>query len=176
MKILSPILLGQIIAWMCLILFSSQAISTSQVLKPYKGNLHSPVFTLEDMQGQTHSPVDYRGSIVLVQFWATYCTPCRKEMPSMNRLIKKMEGQPFKILAVDMAEPRESVQKFIDQVPVDFTVLLDTDGSTLNAWKVFAAPANFILNKQGEIIYTLYGAIDWESEEIVQTLTTLTSQ
>ena len=100
-----------------------------------------------------------RGNIVLVQFWATYCAPCRTEMPTMNRLLEKMRGRSFKIVTVNMAEPLGQVQKFLDEVPVDFPVLLDADGSTLGRWKVFAAPANFILDKNGRIVNTLYGAI-----------------
>jgi len=143
-------------------------------LKAYQGNLVSPRIELPDMQDRHHSLEDYRGQIVLVQFWATYCTPCRKEMPTMNRLIEKMQGKPFSIVTVNMAEPKDQVQQFLNEVPVDFPVLLDADGSTLGRWKVFAAPANFILDKKGEIIYTLYGAIEWDSEEMVRQLTTLT--
>ncbi len=91
----------------------------------------------------------------------------------MNNLIKKMEGNPFHIITINMAENRETIQQFIDQVPVDFPVLLDSDGEVLTEWKVFAAPANFILNKKGEIIYTLYGAIDWDSSEMVDKLSKL---
>ncbi|MBT3203423.1 MAG: TlpA family protein disulfide reductase [Gammaproteobacteria bacterium] len=156
-------------------LFSAQASSASGTLKLYKGNLSSPEFNLTDMQGNKHSLSDYQGNIVLLQFWATYCTPCRKEMPTMNNLIKKMDGKPFKILTVNMAEAKPDVQKFIDQVPVDFPVLLDSDGAILSQWKVFAAPANFILDKKGNILFTLYGGIEWDSEEMVKKLSTLTS-
>ena len=139
-------------------------------LKAYRGSLDNPVIELPDMQGRVHRLEEYRGNIVLVQFWATYCAPCRTEMPTMNRLIEKMRGKPFKILTVNMAEPVEQVQAFLDEVPVDFTVLLDADGGTLGRWKVFAAPANFILDKNGKIIYTLYGAIEWDSEAMVRRL------
>ncbi len=156
-------------------MFSAQASSASGKLTLYKGNLSSPEFNLTDMQGKKHSLSDYQGNIVLLQFWATYCTPCRKEMPTMNSLIKKMDGKPFKILTVNMAEAKPDIQKFIDQVPVDFPVLLDSDGAILSQWKVFAAPANFILDKKGNILFTLYGGIEWDSEEMVKKLSTLTS-
>lgn len=159
----------------CLTLFPIQAVSSSGTLKPYKGDLSSPEFSLKDMQGNTRSLSDYQGNIVLLQFWATYCTPCRKEMPTMNNLIKKMQGQPFKILTVNMAEPKQAVEKFLNEVPVDFPVLLDSDGAILSQWKVFAAPANFILDKKGNIIFTLYGGIEWDSDEIVKNLSALTS-
>ncbi len=158
----------------CLCLSSYQSIAASGQLKPYKGNLTQNELKLPDMQGKVHTLNDYKGNIVLVQFWATYCTPCRQEMPTMNKLIKKMQGKPFKIITVNMAESREEVADFIKQVPVDFPVLLDSDGSTVGKWKVFAAPANFILDKKGNIIFTLFGAIDWDSDDMVKKLTLLT--
>lgn len=157
-----------------LFVYGYPAFAASGQLKPYKGNLSQTEISLPDMQGNTHSLKDYKGNIVLVQFWATYCTPCRKEMPTMNNLIKKMQGKPFKIVTVNMAESREEVADFLQQVPVDFPVLLDADGSTVGQWKVFAAPANFILDKQGNIIFTLFGAIDWDSEDMVKKITLLT--
>ena len=158
-----------------LLLFIAPGHAASGQLKPYKGEIGDPQINLLDMNGNGHSLEDYRGNIVLVQFWATYCTPCRKEMPTMNQLIKKMADKPFKIVTVNMAEDKADVAKFLDEVPVDFPVLLDSDGSTLGQWKVFAAPANFILDKNGRIIFTLYGGIDWASEDMVKKLSILTS-
>ncbi len=158
-----------------LALYSSLALTASGTLKPYSGKLDSPQFSLTDVQNKKHTLSDYQGNIVLVQFWATYCTPCRKEMPTMNNLIKKMDGKPFKIITVNMAEDKETVDSFLQQVPVDFPVLLDSDGSVLSQWKVFAAPANFILDKKGKIIFTLYGGTDWDSDEMVEKLTALTT-
>ncbi len=157
-----------------LALSTGQLYAGSGQLKPYQGNLSNPQFSLTDMQGDTHNLEQYRGNIVLVQFWATYCTPCRKEMPTMNRLIQKMEGKPFKIVTINMAESQDMVQAFLDEVPVDFPVLLDRDGATIGEWKVFAAPANFILDKNGKIVFTLYGAIDWDADDMVKKLSLLT--
>jgi thiol-disulfide isomerase/thioredoxin len=169
-KLTSPILA------ICLSIMSYQSIAASGQLKPYKGNLSQIEINLPDMQGKIHTLDEYKGNIVLVQFWATYCTPCRKEMPTMNKLLKKMQGKPFKIITINMAETHKEVSSFIQQVPVDFPVLLDSDGSTVGKWKVFAAPANFILDKNGNIIFTLYGAIDWDSETMVKKLTSLTDR
>jgi thiol-disulfide isomerase/thioredoxin len=166
--------LSCLILTICLSLFSHPSIAASGLLKPYMGNLTENDLNLPDMHGKLHSLNDYKGNIVVVQFWATYCTPCRKEMPTMNKLIKKMQGKPFKIVTVNMGETRDEVADFIKQVPVDFPVLLDSDGSTVGKWKVFAAPANFILDKKGNIIFTLFGAIDWDSDDMVKKLTLLT--
>lgn len=136
-------------------------------LKPYDGP--TPELKLNSLQG---APVDldsYKGKLVMVQFWATYCTPCRVEMPSMNRL-QEILGDDFVILAVDMGEGAEEVQQFVDEVKPEFTILMDEDGSALAEWKVFAAPATFIINPAGEIEYTMFGATEWDSEEMVAQL------
>jgi len=142
-------------------------------LKPYKGNLRTPALQLKDLNGKTHDLTQYKDKIVLVQFWATYCAPCRTEMPSMNRLQNKLKNMPFKILAVNMAEDSGEVRAFVKEVKPEFTILLDSNGHYLQQWKVFAAPANFIIGKDGNIKYTLYGGIEWDSDEIIKKLTEL---
>lgn len=139
-------------------------------LKPYEGA--TPPLALNTLEGEAVNLEDYRGQLVMVQFWATYCTPCRVEMPSMNRL-QKIMGEKFKILAVDMGEEVDEVQQFVDEVKPEFTILMDEDGEALAAWKVFAAPATFIIDPSGKIRYTLFGATEWDSEETVEQLKAL---
>lgn len=141
--------------------------------KPYPANAATPPLKLQDMQGHTHDLNDYKGSVVLVQFWATYCTPCRKEMPSMNKLMGKMGDVPFKILAVDMGETRQEVTRFVNEVKPAFTILLDESGESIGAWKVFVAPSNFIVGPDGKIRYTLFGGVEWDSDEMVKQLKAL---
>ncbi len=84
-------------------------------LKPYTGNAPTPPLVLTDLQGKSHDLNDYKGQVVLVQFWATYCGPCRKEMPSMNKMKGKMGEVPFSILAVDMGETEAEVKQFVER-------------------------------------------------------------
>ena len=144
-------------------------------LKPYTSQAVTPRLELKDLQGNTHDLNDYKGQVVLLQFWATYCTPCRTEMPSMNALMEKMNGTPFKILAVDMGENRAVVEKFVDQVKPQFTILMDESGQSIAQWKVFAAPSNFIIGPDGKIRYTLFGAVEWDSDALVAQLKALAS-
>lgn len=136
-------------------------------LKPYDGA--TPSLKLNTLQGEAVDLEQYKGSLVMVQFWATYCTPCRIEMPSMNRLQAKL-GDGFVILAVDMGEEAAEVQQFVDEVKPEFTILMDEDGSALAEWKVFAAPATFIVDPAGKIRYTMFGATEWDSDEMVAQL------
>ncbi len=148
--------------------FSLPAQATN--LKPVKGKVAAPALVLQDLQGKKHDLKDYKGQVVLVQFWATYCGPCRKEMPSMNKMMKKMGDVPFKILAVDMGETEEEVKQFVSEVKPEFTILMDEDGKSIGDWRVFAAPSNFIIDPEGNIRYTLFGGVEWDSEELIEKL------
>lgn len=155
-----------------LVLMFSTGVSAAG-LKPYPADAPTPPLKLKDLQGKVHDLDDYRGQVVLVQFWATYCTPCRKEMPSMNKLMKKMGDTPFKILAVDMGETREEVTRFVKQVKPEFTILMDPSGESIGNWRVFAAPSNFVIDPQGRIRYTLFGGVEWDSDKMVKQLKAL---
>ncbi len=154
-------------------LFALSPLSQASGLKAYPSDAPTPALKLQDLQGKVHNLIDYKGQVVLVQFWATYCTPCRKEMPSMNKLMKKMGDTPFKILAVDMGETKEEVSRFVKQVKPEFTILMDPTGQSIAAWRVFAAPSNFIVGPQGKIRYTLFGGIEWDSADMVKKLKAL---
>lgn len=158
------------------ILFFSTANIHAANLKAFTANTPTPPLKLTDLNGKTHDLKDYKGQIVLVQFWATYCTPCRKEMPSMNNMMKKMADVPFKILAVDMGETKEEVAQFVNEVKPEFSILMDESGKSIADWRVFAAPSNFIIDPQGKIRYTLFGGVEWDSDELINKLKSLAAK
>jgi len=145
-------------------------------LKPVDEIIAAPALVLQDLQGKQHDLKDYRGQVVLVQFWATYCGPCRKEMPSMNKMAKKMGDVPFTILAVDMGESKEEVNQFVSEVKPEFTILMDESGKSIAEWRVFAAPSNFIIDPEGNIRYTLFGGVQWDSDEMINQLKALAAK
>jgi thiol-disulfide isomerase/thioredoxin len=148
----------------CLFLLTA---AQAQDLKPWKGGA-TPPLTLNDLSGKPLKLEDYRGKVVMVQFWATYCPPCLKEMPSMMRLQAKLAGKPFVILAVNMGETEKEVKDFLAKVNADFTILMDNDGKALGAWKVFVAPSTFLVDPKGNIRYALQGGAEWDAPEYVQ--------
>ncbi len=166
-------MIKRIITLALLLTFSVAAQATS--LKPFSGNPTPPPLMLKDLQGNTHTLDANKGKVVLVQFWATYCGPCRKEMPTMNKMTKQLEkeGVPFKILAIDMGEGEADVKKFVDQVKPEFTILLDESGKSIQDWKVFAVPSNFIIDPQGNIRYTLFGGVDWADSKLLEKISAL---
>jgi thiol-disulfide isomerase/thioredoxin len=147
----------------CLFLLTS---AQAQDLKPWKGG-PTPPLALNDLNGKPLKLEDYRGKVVMVQFWATYCPPCLKEMPSMMRLQAKLAGKPFVILAVNMGETEKEVKEFLTKVNADFTILMDSDGTALGTWKVFVAPSTFLVDPKGNIRYALQGGAEWDAPEYV---------
>ncbi len=161
-----------------LLLLSVSLYANGAHLKPYSGSITDPAISLKDLNGNTHTLEQYKGKVVLVQFWATYCPPCVKEMPSMNKMQDKLaeSGVPFKILAIDMAETKAEVDAFVKKIKPEFTILIDETGSSIQSWNVFAAPSNFIIGKQGQIQYTLFGGVEWDSQEIIDKITKLSQK
>jgi len=137
----------------------------AQALRPWSGVV-TPGLSLPDLEGKPHRLADYRGKAVLVNFWATWCVPCREEMPSIERLRVSLEGKPFVVLAVNLAEPEQRIRKFLEAMPVRFPVLLDRDGQAAKAWQARVLPATFILGPDGVVRYQYYGELDWSKPAI----------
>ena len=91
----------------------------------------------------------------------------------MNKMKTKMGDVPFNILAVDMGESKEEVARFVNEVKPEFTILMDEEGKSIEDWRVFAAPSNFIIGPDGNIKYTLFGGVEWDSDELVDKLKAL---
>jgi len=158
------------------LVISSNVINAAELTKT-EGDVTPPALKLESLKGKTLDLADYNGSIVLVQFWATYCTPCRVEMPSMNKLMVQLKEAniPFEILAVNMGETEDEIKKFVEEVKPEFTILKG-QGDNMQAWNVFAAPSNFLIGPKGKIRYTLYGGVEWDSEEIIGAIKELSKE
>jgi len=142
-------------------------VTSAQSLKPYTGDPDAPPLILDDINGIRWELSKLRGQVVLVNFWATWCTPCLKEMPAMERLKQKMTGRPFVILGVDMGESREAISTFLATTPVTFPILLDSTGKAVRDWKVFAVPTSYLVDSEGHVRYGLFGAVEWDQATIV---------
>jgi thiol-disulfide isomerase/thioredoxin len=117
------------------------------------------------MQGREHRLSDYRGKVVLVNFWATWCAPCRDEMPSIERLRASLADEPFEVLAVNLAEPRSRIEHFLAQTPLGFPILLDRTTETARAWRARMLPATYLVDAAGRIRVVHYGELDWSGPE-----------
>jgi thiol-disulfide isomerase/thioredoxin len=132
-------------------------------------------FTFKDLDGKTRTLSDYRGKVVLVNFWATWCPPCRREMPSLERLNQKLQGEPFIILAVDQWESYDLVFAFTGQLDPQptFPILFDSKSQASKQWDVKGLPASFIVDKKGRVVYRAMGGREFDHPEIEQLIRNL---
>jgi thiol-disulfide isomerase/thioredoxin len=144
--------------------------ATAGQLEPYRDAGQTPALSLEDLGHKVHTLQDYRGRVVLVNFWASWCGPCVREMPGMQRLQDTMNGKPFTLLAVNVEESSGAVWKFAAKVGIKFPLLLDSDGRTAFNWGIDLYPTSFLIDPRGRIQYVAYGPRDWDDPEIIQAI------
>lgn len=142
-------------------------------LKPYRGRVQAVTFSLLDTQGNTFSLNSYAGKVTLINFWASWCTPCVKEIPSLNRLKQTMQGKPFQLISINYAEQAAQIQQFMQKVQVDFPVLLDPEGKLASQWKVVAFPSTFVIGPDAKIHAGVNAAIHWDSPAVIEQLNQL---
>jgi thiol-disulfide isomerase/thioredoxin len=133
----------------------------------------TPALALHDLAGRRHALADYRGAVTLVNFWATWCEPCRDEMPSMQKLEERLRGQPFVILGVNHGEAESRVRAFAERMRIGFRILLDPGQDAANAWRVRILPESFLVARDGRVRYRVLGELDWASDEAVNVVRAL---
>lgn len=156
---------------------SSQASAeTSPVLErigPRVGTT-APNFRLWDLDGKPISLSEYQGSVVLVNFWATWCGPCRVEMPAMERLYREFNSKGFEILAISTDQQGVAVTRpFKESLGLSFPILHDSDYRVGIAYGARTLPITFLVDRQGMIRHRIFGARDWGSQEARQLIQTL---
>ena len=143
-----------------------------QGLIPWTGG-PTPPLALTDQHGTHHTLTAYQGRVVLVNFWATWCEPCREEMPALQQLQNRLGKERLVVLAVNYGESLEKVQKFVGEVPVDLPILLDRHMDTAKSWQVRVLPTSFVLGPDGKIRYSVVGGLEWGDVHIVKLLAAL---
>ncbi|HKK05230.1 MAG TPA: TlpA disulfide reductase family protein [Gammaproteobacteria bacterium] len=139
-------------------------------LKPFHGDPHPQTLRLHDAKGHLHVIDHYRGRVTVVNFWASWCSPCVKEIPSLNRLRKAMRGEPFKLVSVNYAEGAKAIRDFLDKVDVDYPVLIDRDGKEAAKWNVVVFPSTFVIGPDGLIHYGVNAGLEWDQPQVIATL------
>ena len=148
--------------WTCLLMLTVQAMAAERTMDPESGRPPAGDFVLESWKGDRYRLQDLRGQWVLVSFWATWCSPCIKEMPTMERMYQEMAGEGLEILAVHAGPGGGKVGEFLEQVPVSFPILLDEDLS-LGGWDVMALPTAVLVDPAGRRAYRAVGPREWDS-------------
>ena len=128
----------------------------------------APDFTLSDLNGKSFALSALRGKVVIVNFWATWCPPCRAEMPSMELLHRELGDEGLVLLAVNIEKDgRQTVSKFLATSPHSFPVLLDDQEEIQKRYGVYKFPESFVIRKDGVIDDKVVGAIDWAHPQTI---------
>jgi peroxiredoxin len=124
----------------------------------------APDFTLTDTQGRKVTLSQFRGQVVILNFWATWCPPCREEMPSMEQLYRNLESKGLVMLAVNVEENgKKAVSQFLQKTPYSFPILLDGENVAQNTYGVFRFPESFIIDRNGVVVEKIIGGRNWLS-------------
>ncbi|TYC48271.1 TlpA family protein disulfide reductase [Rhodobacterales bacterium] len=130
-----------------------------------------PELGLPDLAGNMHDVSDYAGKTVVVSFWATWCAPCRKEMPTLARLGRELGNEKFAVLAVNVGDGEDRIGAFIDEFDHQgLTVLLDSDKAMPGTWYLRGLPVTYVLSPSGEVILAAIGERVWDSPEMIAKL------
>ena len=141
---------------------------TYESLKAVAPGNPAPDFQLEDNRGNLVTLSELRGKVVMVNFWATWCPPCRAEMPSMEKLHQAMAGEDFVMLAINVEENgRFTVAEFLKSTAHTFPILFDEKGIVQKLYGVYKFPESFVITKQGIIDDKVIGAIDWAHPDTI---------
>lgn len=136
----------------------------------------APDFTLVDPDGKKVSLKDFRGKVVFVNFWATWCEYCRDEMPSMQRLYQEFRGKGFEIVGVNVKDKRADAIAFVKKVRVTYPIVLDTEGEVGLLYGAFGLPLSYLIDRKGTVLARLFGPADWYSPEARQLIKTLVEE
>ena len=143
-------------------------------INPIKGNRKAPDFSLKDLNGKGVEIKQFNGKVIFLNFWATWCGPCKEEMPGMEALHQQLKEKNFVMLTISVDyEGIKPVQEFINKHQYTFPVLLDPKGETLDLFEVKGIPTTFLIDKKGKMLGKAIGPRDWKSIEVESLLNLL---
>lgn len=134
----------------------------------------APDFTLKGEDGKTYRLKDYRGKVVILNFWATWCPPCREEMPSMERAWQIIKDKDIIILAVNVGEDADTIFEFTGQYPVTFPLPMDINGEVIKQYPVRGLPTTYIIDPNGKATHRAVGSRMWDDPLLLQQLENMT--
>jgi thiol-disulfide isomerase/thioredoxin len=146
---------------------SLQATMATLELEVAKKAITPPEFELPSLGGANVKLESLKGKVVFLNLWATWCGPCRQEMPTMERMYKLLKAEGLEILAVDIQEEKAKVLAFAAQLGLSFPILLDSSGDVASQYNAYAIPTTYLIGRDGKIFARAVGARTWDSPEMI---------
>jgi len=164
-------------AFLLIILATNNAcLADSQTLPKITKPFIAAEFSLSGEDGKTYRLSDYRGKVVILNFWATWCPPCRREMPALERLWQKVKNKEMVVLAVNVGENADIIFEFTGNYPVSFPLLMDKDGKVIENYPVQGLPTTYIIDPHGNVTHRAVGGREWDDDAIVSELERILNQ
>ncbi len=151
-----------------LTLFIQPIQANDMLMDPMPAANPAPDFNLMGMDGETHTLDDLKGKFVLVNFWATWCNPCKVEMPLLEKLHQTLKSEKFTVLGLHVGPGPENIEEFKKLMPISFPIYVDMDLEV--NWGVPGLPTTFLMNPEGKLIYRAVGKREFASDEMVNFL------
>lgn len=175
MKILTEVIVATVFFISSSVWADWQQPELSHNLTPVKKSVVASDFELQNMDEEIKKLTDYRGQVVLLNFWATWCPPCIREMPSMERLHQEINAKDFKVIAINQMEEIDDVFAFTGQLEVDptFEILFDKTSKVSKDYAVKGLPTTYLIDKQGNIRYRAIGGREFNHPEVIKIINQL---
>ena len=148
----------------------------AHVVKPWPAGKPVPPLDLAGLDGKRWRLEPAGGRVVVLNFWATWCEPCRTEMPSLQAMANRRRRDGVTVIAVNYKESVEVIQQFLAKMPFKVPILLDADGDATTAWTPRVFPSTVLIGRDGQPVLTVLGDLDWDGEEARQLIDPLVAQ
>jgi len=132
---------------------------------PPQAKIEAPDFEVRTLDGGSLRLRDFRGQVVFLNFWATWCVPCRREMPAMEKLYREFRDQGFTIVALDLNEPTAAVRAFVKELGLTFPVGIDPAMVNFAVYGGRALPTSYLIGRDGKILGMVIGPREWDSQD-----------
>lgn len=174
-------LLPAVIFLACCVPLLAQAAGTPDYklvpkLQEVKDHPAAPDFTLLRPDGKKVSLKDYRGKVVFLNFWATWCESCREEMPAMDKLYREFKGKGLEIVGVNVKDKRDDALAFTKKLKITYPLMMDPEGEVGLLYGAFGMPATYLIDRKGVVLARMWGSADWYSPEARNLIKTLVEQ
>ena len=154
-------------ALLCLLLLQGAPLFAGQTLTPFQQRPTAPGFTLTDSQGKQVSLEEFQGRPLVINFWASWCPPCRREMPSIERGAKWLARFDARFITINMGERPEAVTGYLEESGFSLPVLLDRDIEVSTRWGVSGLPVTFVIDPLGRLAYVAEGPREWDDPALL---------
>lgn len=149
------------------------AASGKQTLPALEKPILAPDFNLKGEDGNWYKLSDMRGKVVVINFWATWCPPCRYEMPALERLWKKVKDKNIVILGINVGEDADTIFEFTGTYPMSFPIPMDIDGKVIEQYPIKGLPTTYVIDPQGMVTHRAVGSREWDEEWMINKLKSL---